>query len=277
MNNPDEDTAVEQFGKGDKYFGVCVMLSTMPGLPMFGHGQLEGYREKYGMEYKKAYWDEEVDVRLEERHKKEIAPILKKPYIFSEVENFYLYDFYSGEGKVDENVFAYSNRFKDERGLVIYQNKFASVTGWTFQSAAYKENDSLKQTNMLDGLGFKANKDSFLCFKDIISGDEFIRSTKEISEKGLYIHLEAYKYHVFCHFRIVEDSKERPYAQLAHHLNGEPVSSIELEMNKWIYRRILDPFREMVNTAAVNGCAVYGMMKKSPKKNLNLIWKKVRA
>jgi hypothetical protein len=23
MNNPDEKTAVEQFGKGDKYFGIC--------------------------------------------------------------------------------------------------------------------------------------------------------------------------------------------------------------------------------------------------------------
>ncbi|MCL2127965.1 MAG: alpha-amylase family glycosyl hydrolase, partial [Treponema sp.] len=40
MNNPDEDTAVAQFGKGDKYFGICTMMVTMPGLPMFGHGQI---------------------------------------------------------------------------------------------------------------------------------------------------------------------------------------------------------------------------------------------
>ena len=45
MNNPDEDTAVAQFGKDDKYFGVCTMLVTLPGLPMIGHGQVEGYRE----------------------------------------------------------------------------------------------------------------------------------------------------------------------------------------------------------------------------------------
>ncbi len=53
MNNPDERTAVDQFGKGDKYFGICVLMSTLPGLPMFGHGQLEGYSEKYGMEFRK--------------------------------------------------------------------------------------------------------------------------------------------------------------------------------------------------------------------------------
>ena len=33
MNNPDEKTAVEQFGKGDKYFGVATLMITMPGLP----------------------------------------------------------------------------------------------------------------------------------------------------------------------------------------------------------------------------------------------------
>ncbi len=57
MNNPDEDTAIAQFGRGDKYFGVCMMMLTMPGLPMFGHGQVEGFTEKYGMEYAKAYYD----------------------------------------------------------------------------------------------------------------------------------------------------------------------------------------------------------------------------
>ncbi|MCL2231363.1 MAG: alpha-amylase family glycosyl hydrolase, partial [Treponema sp.] len=30
MNNPDEETAVAQFGKGDKYFGICTLLVTMP-------------------------------------------------------------------------------------------------------------------------------------------------------------------------------------------------------------------------------------------------------
>ena len=60
MNNPDEDTAIEQFGDGDKYFGVATLLSTMPGLPCLAHGQIEGFHEKYGMEYSKAYWNESL-------------------------------------------------------------------------------------------------------------------------------------------------------------------------------------------------------------------------
>ena len=31
MNNPDEETAAAQFGTGDKYFGVCTLMCTLPG------------------------------------------------------------------------------------------------------------------------------------------------------------------------------------------------------------------------------------------------------
>src|SRR3712207_6963349 len=34
MNNPDERTAVDQFGKDDKYSGICTLMATMPGLPI---------------------------------------------------------------------------------------------------------------------------------------------------------------------------------------------------------------------------------------------------
>ncbi len=74
MNNPDEDTAVAQFGKGDKYFGVAMMMATMPGLPMFGHGQIEGLTERYGHEYQRAYYDERPDEDLVRRHEREDLP-----------------------------------------------------------------------------------------------------------------------------------------------------------------------------------------------------------
>jgi hypothetical protein len=101
---------VDQFGKEDKYFGICTMMATLPGLPMFGHGQVEGFTEKYGMEYRRAYWDERPDETLVDRHRRQIFPLLKKRYLFSQVHDFLLYDFYSAEGYVNEDVFAYSNK-----------------------------------------------------------------------------------------------------------------------------------------------------------------------
>ncbi len=112
MNNPDEKTAAEQFGTTDKYFGVCTMMVTLPGLPMFGHGQIEGYREKYGMEYRYAKWDESIDEGLVRGHEWRIFPLTHRRYLFAEVDNFLLYDFFTQEGYVNEDVFAYSNRIR---------------------------------------------------------------------------------------------------------------------------------------------------------------------
>ena len=92
MNNPDEDTAIAQFGSDDRYFGVATLLSTLPGLPMIGHGQIEGYREKYGMEYQRAYYDEKPNQWLIDQHERRIFPLLRKRYLFANVDNFNIYD-----------------------------------------------------------------------------------------------------------------------------------------------------------------------------------------
>ena len=128
MNNPDEETAINQFGDGEKYFGVCTLMSTLPGLPMIGHGQIEGYHEKYGMEYSKAYWNETPNGWLIDEHYRKIFPLLKKRYLFSGVDFFNLYDFISHD-HVEESVYAYVNGHGNERNLVLYNNQYESVWG----------------------------------------------------------------------------------------------------------------------------------------------------
>ena len=94
MSNPDERTAIDQFGNGDKYFGVATLMATLPGLPMFGHGQIEGFTEKYGMEYRAPRYEEDSGpVGWWTRHDREIAPLLHSRWLFAESENFLLYDF----------------------------------------------------------------------------------------------------------------------------------------------------------------------------------------
>ena len=64
----------------------ATLMATLPGLPMFGHGQIEGFTEKYGMEYRRAYRDEQPDGWLVERHEREIFPLLHRRYLFAEVD-----------------------------------------------------------------------------------------------------------------------------------------------------------------------------------------------
>ncbi|MEI6848212.1 MAG: alpha-amylase family glycosyl hydrolase [Chlorobiaceae bacterium] len=227
MNNPDEDTAIAQFGRGDKYFGVCVMMLTMPGLPMFGHGQVEGFTEKYGMEYAKAYYDEQMDENLVNRHYQEIFPIMKKRPLFAEVRHFFFYDVYAPEGTVNENIFAYSNRLGNEKALVVFNNCFEQATGWIKTSVGYRQDNKIRQSSLHEGLNLSHQDGIFVIFRDHASGMEFIRSNKEIAENGLMVVLYGYKYNVFIDFREVRSSKLKPYHKLAVELNGRGVASIE--------------------------------------------------
>ncbi|HSQ18299.1 MAG TPA: alpha-amylase family glycosyl hydrolase [Anaerolineales bacterium] len=254
MNNPDERTAVEQFGKGDKYFGICTLMATLPGLPMFGHGQIEGFTEKYGMEYHRAYWDEQEDSALIERHQREIFPVLRKRYLFAEVANFLLYDVYTPDGHVNEDVFAYSNQAGSEKALVVYHNKFANAQGWIRTSAAYSvKTDSgermLVQKRLGEGLGLVDDDQTYSIFTDLVSGMEYIRNNREMHEKGLFVELEAYKFRVFINFLQVQDNEWHQYGQLTSYLNGRGVPSIDDAMREIFLQPIHHAFRECANAA----------------------------
>ena len=262
MNNPDEETAVRQFGKGDKYFGVCTLMATLPGLPMFGHGQIEGFGEKYGMEYRKAYWEEQADGELVARHDREIFPLLRRRHLFSGVENFLLYDFDSGDRKVNENVFAYSNRSGGERAVVIFNNKYESPAGWIRLSTATAERGGANGASRLvrktigEGLTLSQNGKGFVLFRDHRSGLEYIRRNSDLWRDGLYVMAAAYQTFVFLDFREVPDDPGGHYAALARHLDGRGVPSVEASLREMIYRPVHRAFRELLQPERIRRLAI---------------------
>jgi len=253
LNNPDEETAVVQFGRDDKYFGVTVLVSTLPGLPMFGHGQIEGYAEKYGMEYRKPYWEETPDYNIVERHKREIFPILKKRYMFSGVENFRLYDFYLHNGRVNENVIAYSNRANNESSLIIYNNKYESTAGWIRLSSPYLKINSgtghkeMVNENLAYNLRLNSASNRFVIFKDFITGLEYIRNTDDLNKNGIFVELNAFKYHIFLNFREVEDDKTKIYSNLNALLNGKGVEGVDRAISKHIFKNLIDDIGKYIS------------------------------
>jgi len=224
MNNPDEKSAVEQYGDGDKYFGICTLLSTMPGLPMFGHGQIEGFHEKYGMEFRKPKLDETLDEGLIRGHEWKIFPLLHRRQLFAEVNSFYLFDFFTPNGNVNEDVFVYSNCYEDQRSLIIYHNRFADSRGWIKVSAAALDKGSgqLKQASIAEAL--QLPYDGFAIFTDYVNRLEYIRSCSEIREKGIYSELSSYQCHVFLDWRFVTGEQ---WHEVCESLNGSGTLSIK--------------------------------------------------
>lgn len=251
MNNPDEETSVAQFGKDDKYFGVCTLMATLPGLPMFGHGQVEGFAEKYGMEYRRAYWQETADDFLVQRHEREIFPLLRKRYLFAEVEQFLLYDFYTTGGWVNDNVIAYSNRFGDERGLIVVHNKYAETAGWLKYSVSYlaksERGDFMCQKSLGEGLGLTGGVNRYTIFRDHAQNLDYIRRTDELMEKGFYIELQAYKKNVFLDFREVVDDHRGYYGRLHDMLGGKGVRDIDETLKRHFLNPLIGPFKEVIN------------------------------
>ncbi|MGA2989042.1 MAG: alpha-amylase family glycosyl hydrolase [Candidatus Korobacteraceae bacterium] len=263
MNNPDERTAVDQFGKGDKYFGVCTMMATLPGLPMFGHGQIEGFTERYGMEYRKAYNPETPDEWLVARHEREISPLLHRRALFADVQEFLLYDFYTEQGNVNEDVFAYSNRLGQERALVIYNNRYAETRGWVRLSCAYVQKTPeggkhLRQRTLGEALGLAHDPAMFLACRDTLGGLEYLHRASDVAERGMYVELGAYKHHVFLDWRDLREDEGHPWGALCEMLGGRGVSSLDDALRDLRLRPVHDALRSLLEPEIV--ASVAGLM-----------------
>jgi glycosidase len=250
MNNPDEKTAVDQFGSGDKYFGVCTVLATLPGLPMFGHGQLEGFSEKYGMEYRRAYLDEKVDEGLLNHHYKAIFPLLRKRERYSGAANFRLFDFYRSDGSVDEDVFAYTNKGWSEKSLVLYHNNFSDTQGWIkIASPTLVKKDGNNQMvvdSLSSVLEISNRSDHFLIFKELNSGLMYIRDSAKLVQEGLFFDLHAYDYRVFGEFHEVHEDFDTHYREIHDHLAGQGVPDLYQEIRRLHVRPVLSTLKQMM-------------------------------
>ncbi len=250
MNNPDEKTAVEQFGRGDKYFGCMLLLVTMPGLPMLGHGQIEGFSEKYGMEYRKAYWDEQIDLDMVRRHEEQIFPLMRRRHLFSGSENFALFDFFSDGGWVDENVFAFTNRHGDEKALIIFNNAFDATTGSVKMSTAINvgsaQDPRLVQKSLTESLGIDPAPGLWYLMRDHIDGLEYLRSGEELANRGFHTQLNGYQYRAMVDLRVVTDH-DGLWSRLAEHLAGRGAPDLFLAQRRLVVGADLAQIRQLMD------------------------------
>ncbi len=207
MNNPDEETAIEQFGDGDKAFGVATLMATLPGLPMFGHGQVEGLREKYGMEYRRAKWEEAPNEAMVARHEREIAPLLARRATFAGTERFRLFEVEGPEG-VQHDVFAYVNgAHAGPRAFIAFHNRFAEVEGRIVRTVAWREGaeDGERRASLGEAFGLEGGEDRVVRYRDHATGLWHLASSDAWLRDGLSLHLAAYEKIVWLDVAEVRD------------------------------------------------------------------------
>jgi hypothetical protein len=258
MSNPDERTAIDQFGSGDRYFGVCTLLATLPGLPMFGHGQIEAFTEKYGMEYKQARMEEWPNEDLVARHQREIAPLLKNRWLFAGSSDFFLYDFWTESGTVDENVFAYSNicygnRSTPERAIIFFNNRYGGTRGTIHSSAESmdKANGTLRSKRLNDALHLTSDDAVIVAYKDAATGLEYLRRSRDIDHHGLPLELRAYQYVVLQNWRELRSTATEPWDRLCDALNGTGVYNLEEALSKLRLQPLHEALRQLLSPPGI--------------------------
>ncbi|MBT4944977.1 MAG: hypothetical protein HON27_02275, partial [Candidatus Marinimicrobia bacterium] len=246
LSNPDEDTAIAQFGKGDKYFGATVLMVTLPGLPMFAHAQIEGFEEKYGMEYRRAYWDETPDEDLINRHKDLIFPLMKKRYLYAGAGDFRLFPFMNADGHQVDSVFAYTNHSGTERSLVLVNNSFTSQAGWIKTSTLFNtdpasDHPNLVSEDLIIALSFDVENSYYVIFQEQVSKLWYIRTVEEIRNQGLFMELSGYESQIYLGFQLVSDSEAIPWWNIHQDLNGRGINDFAP-----LFRRIeLEPVHRL--------------------------------
>lgn len=230
MNNPDEDTAIAQFGDGDRYFAIATLLSTLPGLPMIGHGQIEGYKEKYGMEYQRAYYDETPNEWLISEHYRRIFPLLRRRYLFSGVEHFNLYDAYDN-GQIKESVFAFVNGNGKDRNIVLVNNQYESVRGNIHISSQKMtrrhEERVMTTTSLAENLGLHFSSSHYVIFDNFSDGLTYIVPSISIFDSGFEFSLNGYEARVLWNIREAEDT-DGVYEKLYTELKGKGIKDIRI-------------------------------------------------
>jgi len=234
MNNPDERSAIDQFGSDDKYFGVATLLATLPGLPMFGHGQFEGYSEQYGMEFRRPQRDEWPDEGLVQRHRREISSLLHERWRFSGASGFQQLTALEGGGPTDD-AFVYANDAQrgprdatEKRSLVVFLNRYPRA--------------HVRIPGVAEALDLGFDPDGFVILYDQRTGLDYLRQVSDLRKHGLELALDGYGCHVFLGFEEVSDGGGDGWAELAQRQRLAGMADAHVAL-----RRLRDePVREAV-------------------------------
>lgn len=230
LTTPDEEPAAVAFGIGDRAFLAATLSATLPGVPMIGHGQWEGQRERYGMEYRAPRTNDPVSADHVERYDREIAPLLRARHLFAGIADFRWFDAKSDSAAASERAYAFSNAAGSARTLVIALNSdtaadltihHASPAVAPSSSLAAAAPIPLPASTIADRLGISPAAGDVVELRDAITNRSLLVTTASLMRHGLTVRLPAFGRVVFWGVAQHHSSPSEPWADLAAQASGE--------------------------------------------------------
>ena len=232
MSNPDEKTAVEQFGKGDKYFGVASVLAhACRGSRCWATGRSRGSARSTG-------WSSAGRRSTSNRTTGSSSATSARPSRSSTVAAG------SPAPRTSRCSTSSATTGPSTRTSTPTPTAAARPGRWSctttglprrrvgsgspaaFARKAPDGSKRLERRSLVTALGLdRAADDDLIAFRDARSGLEYIRTVRELRD-GLAFRLDAYQGHVFWEFREVRD-RAGIWRRLTSHLGGRGVPSLE--------------------------------------------------
>jgi hypothetical protein len=195
LTTPDEAPAAQVFGRGEKYFGACGFLAALPGLPMFGHGQMEGLAEQYGMDFKEPLLDEVPDDIFKEKHKQWITPLLHQRRRFFHTGKMAIFDLQEN-GQINEDVFIFSIIAEEYRSLVIYNNSGRSASG-SIHTGSHPSNSNESSYGIPFNIALELDGNRSIQLTELRTGEKRLLSQDDLKTSGLDLSLDPYQLLVY--------------------------------------------------------------------------------
>lgn len=189
LSTPDEEAAAAHFPNDDKYIGAMVLMATLPGLPLIAPGQLEGYREKYGMDQEKPYLNETIRSDLADRFRAQITPLFKRRAEFADPLALTFV-----KAEKSDNCIAFATG-RSERMLVMFNN---SPHATRVVIAA----DEFSALFSPEGAEF--------AWRDLLTMTEYQTSRSKVRADGCIIDLAPYASVVFGGFHAYDAAQAKP-------------------------------------------------------------------
>lgn len=230
LTTPDEEPAAVGFGIGDRALLAATLAATLPGVPMLGHGQWEGQRERYGMEYRAPRTSDPISADHVERYDREIAPLLRARHLFAGVADFRWFDAKSDKKAARESAYAFSNAAGSARTLVIALNSdTAAEITIQHASPAVAPSSSLTDTSahhlpastIADRLGVAESAGDVVELRDAITNRSLLVSTASLVRSGLTVRLPAFGRVAFWGVAQHHSTPSEPWGDLATQAKGE--------------------------------------------------------
>ena len=216
------------FKINDKLYGIIITLLGIPGQNIIHHEKINTFNED---DYNKKI-NSNIEIfrkKLKLKFENEINFMVDNKSLYNDIYNFNLYQFFASNGKIDHNIISISNFNETNKSIIVFNNQYLQTSGWikhTFQIDDELEVNNETEMNILDALKISDN-DGYIIFRDQITNLEYIRSNRDIRGNGLYIKLNAYKYHLFVDIQEIIDNLHI-WKEVNELLDGEGIENLSL-------------------------------------------------